>query len=209
MLHCVDWNYCLQILWTSFGALAHATLSVYCFICHHPFCRFYFLPFPVCVWVDSLCFTAPLLAFPHFPSIFLISFFSTVLSSPLPLSFSLFLFSYLPRPFLAPVRFHPYSKSPPDKWGHCLAVSHGASRAQLLRAQSVKWHQSSLHCSSIFSVLLLATSFSSETASHKSEWLSITDFCLFSSVLNILSLSLAGFLWKRIILKMRGTVTYR
>ena len=42
----------------------------------------------------------------------------------------------LPPPYLAPAQLHPYSTSPPDKWGHCQAASSGASRARLLRAVS-------------------------------------------------------------------------
>lgn len=118
---------------------------------------------------NSMCgsllfsFSQPLLSlFLTFPSIFLSALFSPHsphFTSALVLLFSFPVFFSSP-PCLASAWLHPYSTSPPDKWGHCLAASSGASRARLLRAQSVKRHQSPV-CGFSFLGLFLPSSCSS------------------------------------------------
>lgn len=110
---------CMCGLQCVFSALAHATLSVYCFICQsftdHPFWRS-FLSLCLCGFSHSASqlLSAFPLAFPHFSiylsHLFLLNTLALVHLCPCPsfLSFPLF---YLPFPFLTPVGLHPYSTS--------------------------------------------------------------------------------------------------
>lgn len=91
-----------------------------------------------------------------FPSVFHISFFSTRSPSPTSALYFFSLFSSLlsSSPLLGPYPAPSLQYVFPDEWGHWLAASTGASRAQVLRAQSVKWHWSPLQCYSVSSAFL-------------------------------------------------------
>lgn len=106
--------------------------------------RFDFLLPTVCMYGFPLLHSSPL-SISSCLSIYLSNLFllntHTCLGSPLPLSFFFPLSFPLPLPFVTPVCLKPYTASPPNKWGHWLAAHSGASRARLLRAQSLKWHQ--------------------------------------------------------------------
>lgn len=108
--------------------------------------RCYFPFLTVCMWIQSIFIIAPLFHFSISLSHLFLLNISPQFTSALVLSFLSFLF------LSASLRLHPYITSPPDKWGHCLDASSGASRARLQRAQSVKRHQSPFHHSPVLSL---------------------------------------------------------
>lgn len=115
-------------VWTAVLLCAGVVNKVQCTctcstVCVHfhmsPFVKVPFFFLSLCVCVESFCFTVPLRAFPltfsiYLSHFFLLNTFASVHLCPCP-SFLSFLLFPLPLPFLAPVRLHSYSTSPPDK----------------------------------------------------------------------------------------------
>lgn len=133
-------------------------------------------PFPPCqcVCVDVCVVTLLHSSFQHFlslsltfPSLLHISFFSTPSPPPTPTSalyfFSLFSSLLSSSPLLGPSPAPSLQYVFSDEWGHWLAARAVASRAQVLRAQSVKWQWSPLLCCSVSSAWCETWSFSKDT----------------------------------------------
>lgn len=164
-----DYKHAGCIVWTAVCVQCTCTCYSVCILFHMSvlyWTSFLEVLFPSChcvfVWIQLLCFTAPLsafpLAFPHFSiylsHLFLLNTLALVHLCPCPsfLSFPLF---YLPLPFLAPVWLHPYSTSSltNEATGWLQVVVH--------QGHDSSWPSQSndtispFHCSSISSTFLL------------------------------------------------------
>lgn len=147
-------HYCLQILWQASVSLHVLYAAPYVSLSWRAHILLVAASVWMCVW--SLCGTAPPSISSHSPSVFHISFFSTHPPSPTSALYFFSLFSSLlsSSPLLGPDPAPSLQYVFSDEWGHWLAASSGASRAQVLRAQSVKWHGGPLHCYSVSSAFL-------------------------------------------------------